>query len=96
MPRRFRSILIPAALGLAVLFVASAFGQPAAAPKYRDPKLTIDERVADLLSRMTLEEKVAEMCSSFDPHIPLLDTTGTYRPDQANLAFRSPCGDQIS
>jgi beta-glucosidase len=30
-------------------------------PKYKDPKLPIAERVKDLLSRMTLEEKAAQM-----------------------------------
>ncbi len=96
MPCRRRKVLIPALLSLALLYPLDAWSQPAAAPKYRDPKLTIDERVADLLSRMTLEEKVAELCSSFNPHVSLLDTTGTYRPDQANLAFRSPGGDKVS
>lgn len=30
--------------------------------KYKDPKLPIAERVQDLLSKMTLEEKVAQLC----------------------------------
>jgi beta-glucosidase len=34
-----------------------------ASPPYRDPTLTLDERVADLLARMTTEEKVAQLGS---------------------------------
>ncbi|MCS6827133.1 MAG: glycoside hydrolase family 3 C-terminal domain-containing protein [Caldilinea sp.] len=30
--------------------------------KYKDPSLAIEQRVEDLLSRMTLEEKVAQLC----------------------------------
>ena len=30
-------------------------------PAYRNPGLTVEERVADLLSRMTLEEKVGQL-----------------------------------
>ena len=30
-------------------------------PDYKNPRLTIEQRVADLLSRMTLEEKVAQL-----------------------------------
>ncbi|HEY1184653.1 MAG TPA: hypothetical protein VGE89_10755, partial [Bryobacteraceae bacterium] len=70
MPRRHRSLFILALPLLVFLFAFPASSQPATAaqpaPKYRDPKLTIDERVADLLSRMTLEEKVAEICGG-DP-----------------------------
>lgn len=29
--------------------------------KYKDPKLAVEERVEDLLGRMTLEEKIGQM-----------------------------------
>ena len=35
--------------------------------KYKDPSLTVEERVEDLLSRMTLEEKVAQLCGNLIP-----------------------------
>ena len=30
-------------------------------PAYKNPNLTIDERVSDLISRMTLKEKISQM-----------------------------------
>ena len=30
--------------------------------KYRDPNVPVEERIEDLLSRMTLEEKAAQLC----------------------------------
>ena len=35
--------------------------------KYKNPALPIEERVEDLLSRMTLEEKVAQLCGNLSP-----------------------------
>ncbi len=92
MPRRHRNLFIFAFLSLAFLCAFIAWSQegssaPAASPKYRDPKLTIDERVADLLSRMTLEEKVDEICGGENSHLSLLDTTGTYKPEQASAVL---------
>ncbi|CAN6303546.1 unnamed protein product [Urochloa humidicola] len=55
----------PLASAVACLLVAAVF-LPAAATaaeyvKYKDPKQPINERVQDLLSRMTLEEKIGQM-----------------------------------
>ncbi|CAN6322606.1 unnamed protein product [Urochloa humidicola] len=55
----------PLATAVACLLVAAVF-LPAAATaaeyvKYKDPKQPINERVQDLLSRMTLEEKIGQM-----------------------------------
>jgi beta-glucosidase len=41
-------------------------------PAYRDPALPIEQRVNDLVSKMTLEEKVSQMMNSA-PAIPRLD-----------------------
>src|SRR5215813_6412642 len=44
---------------LAAVFVTSANTQ--SRPPYKNPNLPIEQRVDDLLSRLTLEEKVAQM-----------------------------------
>jgi beta-glucosidase len=58
---------------LAIILVAlatMAFGQPAGAP-YLNPALSPEKRAADLVSRMTLEERVLQMQNSA-PAIPRL------------------------
>ncbi len=64
-----RSLVLQLFVSLALLCATAASqdrdkdkAAPAAnAPPYRNPALAIDDRVADLLSRMTLEEKVAQI-----------------------------------
>jgi beta-glucosidase len=65
MPRK-----IPLSLLLLALIAASAAGQTAPAAPYQDPSQPIEARVRDLLQRMTLEEKVAQLQGflSRDPH----------------------------
>src|SRR6266853_1969982 len=49
-------------LAVVVCFLAaSGCAQSTGAPDYRNPKLPIPDRVADLLKRMTLEEKVEQL-----------------------------------
>ncbi|MGH9623428.1 MAG: glycoside hydrolase family 3 N-terminal domain-containing protein [Bryobacteraceae bacterium] len=54
---------------------ASADGAAAA---YRNPKLPIEQRTADLLKRMTLEEKVEQLRGGYTSIYGILDTTGKF------------------
>ena len=65
---KLRSIL--SAIAFLALPAASLCQQPASAP-YLDPALSPEKRAADLVSRMTLEEKVLQMQNSA-PAIPRL------------------------
>ena len=53
---------------ISITFIVLVFGLPVAhmspqenRPDYKNPRLPVERRVADLLSRMTLEEKVAQL-----------------------------------
>src|SRR5512135_739731 len=49
------------ALGLGSSLTGASADSSTTAPPYRNPALAVDERVADLVSRMTLEEKVGQL-----------------------------------
>src|SRR5579884_2145973 len=56
---RIRLMNMHRTLVLAVLITGSVFAQ--STPKYQDPNASPEQRAADLVSRMTLEEKVSQM-----------------------------------
>ena len=79
---------------------SSATGQEP--PPYRNPKLPVEQRVADLLSRMTLEEKVAQMEGAWenksfhkDPQTMFVDEKGNFLPERAAVLMKDGLG-QIS
>jgi beta-glucosidase len=69
MARKVLQALIP---GFLAALAFTLTGQPADTPAYRNPDLAAEKRAADLVSRMTLEEKVAQMQNNA-PAIPRLD-----------------------
>jgi beta-glucosidase len=72
------------------------------APLYRNPGLPVEQRLADLISRMTLEEKAAQLTSAMermvvasDPKSALVDQKGAFLPERAAVYMKNGLG-QIS
>jgi beta-glucosidase len=57
-------------------------------PPYRNPKLSIEDRVADLLPRMTLEEKVEQICGGHNRDVEIIDPTGTFTAETARATLK--------
>jgi beta-glucosidase len=94
--------LLKAFLLLAVSLLLTATVLPYENPPYRNVKLPLEQRVADLLSRMTLEEKIAQLTSAMDrlvvasdPKSSLVDAKGFFQPEQAAALIKNGLG-QIS
>jgi beta-glucosidase len=86
------------------LLAAAAFLGPGAmaqnALPYRDAKLPVDQRVADLLSRMTIEEKIAQLEGAWenkqffhDPQELFVDEKGQFLPDRAAALMKNGLGE---
>ena len=50
--------------------------------KYKDSSLPVEERIADLISRMTLEEKARQIAESYSPYVNAYWASGITRKDQ--------------
>jgi len=62
-------------------------------PAYRNPKLSVQRRVKDLLSRMTLEEKVAQMlCIWQQKSSTMVDEKGRFDPQKATAHLKDRLG----
>ena len=85
------SVLLVAIAGAAGL-AGSADAQKADRPLYKDPSQPIERRVEDLLSRMTLGEKVAQMISVWEHKDRIQTPTGEFSPERASAAFPDGIG----
>jgi beta-glucosidase len=73
--------------------VSSASSPVAKAPAYRNPALPPGQRVKDLLARMTLEEKAAQMMCVWQKKAEtLIDQKGNFDRAKARKAFRQRGG----
>src|SRR5262249_48217288 len=62
-------------------------------PAYKNPRLSPKKRVKDLLSRMMLEEKAAQMmCVWNEKKDKLVDAAGNFDPAKAKKAFKDGNG----
>ncbi len=59
----------------------------AATPVYRDPRAPIDLRVRDLLGRMTLDEKVAQLITLSTTKRDVMDDARAFAPGKADAAY---------
>ena len=90
-----RMVLLPLAI-----CVSCSLARAQQAPPYRDPKLPVEQRVADLLSRMTLEEKLAQMEGAWENRQFLnqqqsffVDQKGAFLPENAAVVLKNGLGE---
>lgn len=77
-----------AALTLFLLLISFACKDSSDNPLYKNASASIEDRVADLVGRMTLEEKVAQMwCVWQQKGRLLLDSTGLFDAEKTKANF---------
>jgi beta-glucosidase len=97
---RLFSFARAALLLLAICALAAMGVRPQTPLPYRDPKLSVDQRVADLLTRMTLEEKLAQLESAWEnpqffknPQDLFVDGKGAFLPERAAVLLKYGLGE---
>ncbi|MGB7026506.1 MAG: glycoside hydrolase family 3 N-terminal domain-containing protein [Candidatus Acidiferrum sp.] len=100
---RFFSGVRLAVVAVAALAVCSPMflgGQAQEVLPYRNPKLPIEQRIADLLSRMTLEEKIAQLEGVWEnpqfmktPESRFVDDKGAFLPERAAVLLKDGIGE---
>jgi beta-glucosidase len=91
MPKALRSFLFSCLISVVILCAVTVSQEKTTstnvAPKYQNPNLAIEDRVADLLSRMTLEEKVQQIAPSDRGRTEIIDPTNTYTNETARATL---------
>ena len=80
-------------LAIALLAAAPAPAQQRAErPAYRNPAAPLEQRVEDLLARMTQEEKIAQITTIWTQKKQLFDSAGRFDPAAARRLYPSGIG----
>jgi beta-glucosidase len=92
-------VLMPFLLSC-ILFLLGTSADAQVRPPYRDSTLPIEQRLSDLLSRMTLEEKIAQLGGAWqnrsivnDPNLLFVDEKGSFVPDRAAVLLKDGLGE---
>jgi beta-xylosidase len=96
---RARILLVVSAV-IAVCGPVFLAGQASEVPAYRNPKLPIEQRLSDLIGRMTLEEKVAQLEGVWEnrqfmktPESRFVDDNGKFLPERAAVLLKDGIGE---
>ncbi len=83
-------LLCTASLPLTLMMSTQIKAAAPALPLYKNANAAVDARVEDLLSRMTLEEKIAQIITVWDSKAEVMDSKGEFDP--AKMSQRYPDG----
>ena len=79
------------------ILISSGIAMNAQDPPYKNPKLPVEQRVADLLQRMTIEEKVAQLSCVMDtdllPGAQKISEKGKFSPERAQTVLKNGIGE---
>ena len=95
--RLIRSVCGVVVVALAVMPVLDSQSQ-VTVPDYKNPRLPVDQRVNDLVSRMTLEEKVAQLIGIWQarpqakPQTDFSSSRGEFSPEKARGVLANGIG----
>jgi len=93
-----RALAAVAAAALIGAWGVSSAAQPRAATKvaagalYKDPSKPVEARVDNLLKRMTLEEKAAQLMTLWEQKAKIQTDAGVFSPEKASANFPSGIG----
>lgn len=89
-----RRLWVAAAILAAPLTFSAGVGARASSdePVYKNPHAPVEQRVEDLLARMTLEEKIAQITTVWQVKNELLTTSGAFDSDEASRRFPAGIG----
>jgi beta-glucosidase len=77
-------------IGMTALLSVTA--QAGTAPLYQDPKAAVEQRVEDLLGRMTLNEKIVQLTTVWTRKQEIFTATNDFDPAQARKVFPDGIG----
>jgi beta-glucosidase len=77
---------------IAITALLSVTAQAGNAPLYRDPKADVEQRVEDLLGRMTLDEKIVQLTTVWTRKQEIFTTNNDFDPDKAHKVFPDGIG----
>jgi beta-glucosidase len=77
-------------IAICTVIHSAAYSSTQEPPACRNPKLAIEDRVAELPPRVALEEKTDQL-NWGHADLRFLDTTGQFRPETAAAAFYNSC-----